>query len=160
MRLVHHSFLIVMVVVGCCFIASCATMGLNNRGIFERNGYRMELEVLPDEGFVPLDAFVHVVLEVPEKDYHHYRGCFQLRVRYGPDDETMVQQKCEAYDPDARGNEEGRIPIEYELEHEFYYADLYQIVVEVRPAKADDNRVLVAGSVSLAVKQRKRYVSP
>ncbi len=159
MRRFHHSLLNVLVVAGCLAIVSCATMRLNNHGIFERNGYRMELEVLPDEGFVPLDAFVHVVLEVPEKDYHRYRGCFQLRVRYGPDDETMVQQKCEEYDPQAKADAAGRIPIEYELEHQFYYSDLYQIVVEVRPASVDDNRVLVAGSVTLAVKQRKRYVS-
>lgn len=147
-------------ILGLIMSVGCAAVKLTNRGTFEKNGYRMMVEVLPDEGFVPLDAFIHVVLEVPEDDYHRYRGCFKLRIRYGPDDESTIQQNCEKYDPDARPNEMGRIVIEYSTEHRFDVPDLYQIVVVVRPGSSDDSRTLISGSVSLAVKQRVRYGMP
>ena len=141
------------------FLGACASPAGYSE-VFESHGVRMTLEALPREGYIPMDAFIRVTLEVPLEMYHRYRGCFRLEVEYSRDDQTNVSQGCEEYDPDRLPDQDRFVSLSYSLEHMFYRADSYGVVVTVYPALEKDPPPLVKGKVLLIAKERRVYGNP
>lgn len=140
-------------------IFGCAT-GTRQAPVFEKNGLRLSLEALPRDGYIPLEVFIHAVLEVHPRIYHQYKGCFALTLLFAEDDKVKIIQGCENYQSNREPGPEGTIRLEYNVDHTLFRAMTYTVVITVRPAgELEHNRSLIKGQVVIVARERRQYSS-